>query len=436
MRYLTFFFLLFFFPSIDAQNINNSIEFSTHQKQKLVNRYSCFFKTMEDQKRLFRIGLSSYSRVPGIVSRDLQPISWGVEIGVEQRIFKGFSINYSGRVNSISFFHLVDQSDLEEPILDFSNLVSFRNSIGFKKYINKQKQIEQGLSGNNLSGFYIGVQGEINHWNLYLPGAFVIIDEEWLIGNQFSVKGRNTNLILTGGWQQQFAKNGFINFNLNVGRTWQSKKLDLLRYDENDQLQPLPSAKKWLVDYRLSFGWAFGKKKSYNPTDCSILQYFEEEKYLWKFDLLNAVRHISDKAIAGSISVEFEQKLGNAPFSINPFLRLPYTLVFDKESTSFLSVVAGTEFRYYYNLKKRIRQGKTGNNLFANYFGTKLEYITNTTDNLPYGYGIMWGLQRRLFNKVYFDWNIGYQRHTNLESPELSIANGETISEFKIGIAL
>jgi len=379
-----------------------SFEEQDEETQKLVNKYECFFRTMEDQNRLFKIGFSTFSRVQGIISNDFLASSAGLEVGLEQRVATGYSFQFKSHISGYTFSHFLESPDLVEPILDLSNIFTIRNSLELRKYFGKKQQIHQGLSGNNLSGFYMGLQGEISNWTVSTIG---IVGEEVL----YTFNGQNKSLALTGGWQYQFGKKGFINFHILAGNNWQDQKLTLLRFDGDGQVQPLPAIQNWFFDYRLSFGWAFGRKKEYAPADCSIIQYFEEERSMWKFDLLNLLANISDKAIAGSASIEYERKIGNLPFSINPFVSATYTLAFDKESDSSVSFVTGSDFRYYYNLKN--------------------------SDNLSYGYGLMWGFQRRLFKSLYVDYQIGYQARTNFETAPNSETLGDFFGQFKIGVA-
>ena len=146
-------------------------------------------------------------------------------------------------------------------------------------------------------------------------------------------------------------------------------------------------------------------------------------------------RNVSDKAIAGSISIEYERKLGKSPLSINPFLSLAYTVAFKEESMNSSQLMVGTNIRYYYNLKKRIRKGKTGDNLFANYVGARVAYLPKDAEELFYGYGIMWGLQRRLFKNLYVDYQLGFLLQSNFKPIPETQGSGSSFGGLKIGLA-
>jgi hypothetical protein len=64
--------------------------------------------------------------------------------------------------------------------------------------------------------------------------------------------------------------------------------------------------------------------------------------------------------------------------------------------------------RYYYNLKSRERQGKRVYGFSANYIGVFAKYVFQDSDTELRGFiGPMWGLQRTLGNKAFFDFSLG-----------------------------
>ena len=85
-----------------------SFEGNGEETQKLVNKYECFFRTMEDQNRLFKIDFSTFSRVQGIISNDFLTNSVGLEFGLEQRVATGLSIQLQSHINAYSFSHYIE----------------------------------------------------------------------------------------------------------------------------------------------------------------------------------------------------------------------------------------------------------------------------------------------------------------------------------------
>jgi len=64
MKYAIILFLVVSTYLLSAQEIVHTIETNPSQKQKIVNKYSCFFRTMEDQDRLLKVGLNNFSTTP------------------------------------------------------------------------------------------------------------------------------------------------------------------------------------------------------------------------------------------------------------------------------------------------------------------------------------------------------------------------------------
>ena len=420
--------LLGSFCYLQAQTITNFQEVGSPEKQKLVNKYSCFFKTMEDQNRLFKVGLTTSSNpIFDVIPFDFYGTNIkGLELGIEQKIKTGFSLNYNINLNAIRVINTngeaIFSSDLRLNILE---ILSIKNAIEGRWYFNKKKNILKDLSGNNLSGFYIGLKGEIDNWRILTVDSGRTRDEL-----NTSVKGRNINGIITSGWQQQFSKNGYIDFSIFGGKSWQSKDIAAFTFEESGALSPLSPRENWFLDYRVSLGFTFGSKSNYDPKDCSILQYFDEEKSMLKIDLFNIFQTISTYGIGGKLSTEFEQKLGKSSFSLSLSSEIDYQIGF-KTSQAIADLSFGSELRYYYNLKKRIRKGKTGNNLSANYFGY---YINRELgDYGEWTNGPVWGMQRRLFKNLYTDFKIGYNYF--LEDIADGLDSDEFTAKIKVGFA-
>ena len=418
--------LLGSFCYLQAQTTTTFQEVGSLEKQKLVNKYSCFFKTMEDQNRFFKVGLTTFSNpIFDVIPFDFHGTNInGLELGIEQKIKTGFSLNYNINLNTIRVVNTNGESssDIKFNILE---ILSVKNAIEGRWYFSKKKNILKGLSGNNLSGFYIGLKGEIDNWRILTVDSGRTRDEL-----NTSIKGRNINGIITTGWQQQFSKNGYIDFSIFGGKSWQSKDISTFTFDESGALSPLSPRENWFLDYRISLGFAFGSKSNYDPKDCSILQYFDEEKSMLKIDLFNIFQTINTSGIGGKLSTEFEHKLGKSSFSLSLSSEIDYQVGFTTSQAS-TELSFGSELRYYYNLKKRIRKGKTGNNLSANYFGF---YINRSIGEYgEWTNGPVWGMQRRLFKSLYTDFRIGYNDFFGDIADGLD--SGEFTGNIKIGFA-
>jgi hypothetical protein len=94
------------------------------------------------------------------------------------------------------------------------------------------------------------------------------------------------------------------------------------------------------------------------------------------------------------------------------------TIVGPRYSFSFIPTLIG-EYRYYYNIEKRMKANKNSRYNSASYFAAAAKYgISYTTHHIEGGSifktttkepnaGIVWGLQRNYRNRFSLDFNIG-----------------------------
>ena len=158
-----------------------------------------------------------------------------------------------------------------------------------------------------------------------------------------------------------------------------------------------------------------------------LLRLQVEEHSLWKLGLNNLdfsyPTDNSSRELYG-LHLIYERKLRQAPWSVlgelSPgLLRYRGGAAADAWQSGFVlnAQVAG---RYYYNLPRRIRKGKSANNFSANYLSLALggsagRHSTDTpfhqyeTENVPLRLdgAILYGLQRRLGRYGFVDFNFG-----------------------------
>ena len=91
------------------------------------------------------------------------------------------------------------------------------------------------------------------------------------------------------------------------------------------------------------------------------------------------------------------------------------------------------EFRYYYNLKRRVRLNKNIQNNSANYFAPRvmLEFpsiVNNYNDKTTFGAGIggVYGIQRTYSSGIYIlgEWGLGFWEENSLVFPILTFKMG------------
>ena len=161
-----------------------------------------------------------------------------------------------------------------------------------------------------------------------------------------------------------------------------------------------------------------------HPAVPDLFQFKVSEEYMFKLDLLNLVRDLSENGIIGVLHIGYEQKLKTS-WSLNAELATAY--FFQVRPNGNPNILLGDGSigfslapRFYYDMNKRIAAGKALSNMSANYVSLsvstrlmQLETGATATDNGVYlysdnlGVAPLFGVQRRLTDRGYFDFNIG-----------------------------
>lgn len=152
--------------------------------------------------------------------------------------------------------------------------------------------------------------------------------------------------------------------------------------------------------------------------------------------------------LKGQLSIACERKLGTSPFSlqaqgewsqVHAYTVYDFANPFQTNKNS--AIYTGTlQSRYYYSQQQRIAKGKSGNNLSGVYVGAQLRWLekrekelrkvscdsagcTSTggqTNELNIGGGLAWGMQHRLFQHGFIDFQIlGSQAWVQSKSRQL-----------------
>jgi hypothetical protein len=312
--------------------------------------------------------------------------------GLEWEFIENFSIEALGGLNN--------QNDL------FA-------SAEFRHYFTKSSR------RSSLNGAYIATGGSLTN------GSFSATDYG------FPSNENRGRLYLKLGLQRRFIGSGLADISLQFS--------SMQIFTDNQELN-LNSDQTIFGNLSITtpvrIGLGLGSKKSGNldyEKLCPVLKCHSQERFLIKLDLANAFQfYISDLTLESSFALKasIEQKLGNAPFSLQANLgafTLFSTYFRNIESyqlkQSSILFATGIEFRYYYNLNARIRKGKTGNSLSANYFGLEYQYSNsriqwevpridgrNTngrSTNSNRKIHISTGVQRTFGERLYFDVSFG-----------------------------
>ena len=276
-------------------------------------------------------------------------------------------------------------------------------------YYNMSQKIKQGRSADNFSGNYLGFQSEFatgTHQGLTYRDY-----------NEFQFFARY-------GIQRRLLKRSFIDLSYGLGANFIPAKPGYTA----------SGAWKFSANQQFAIGLAhFSPRKDKEPSGgfCDVLHCFDENKRMLKIDLLNVLNIYEFskeiKNVGFSPSVAFEQKLGSSPFSVEfgargnlNYLELNwYGLNPDPYHHKGIGGALQGEFRWYYNLQRRILTGKSGNNLSGPFIALNAEQDwshTNYAGNglVPYMLDIKktttrvaWGFQQRVFDNAFIQFKAG-----------------------------
>lgn len=256
-------------------------------------------------------------------------------------------------------------------------------------YYGMRKKVREGKSGNHLSGNYLST------------GV---------------VYQRNTNaanwLTFFGEWgvQRRFLSNGFLDFGFRVGYS-----------------SPLASGSQGSLSIgsNVNIGLAFAKDRQKMDASrlCDVFKCFDSQKRLLKLNglnLFNAVFIDNVQSIRSSLEIGYEEKIGTSPFSIAAHISGSFN--HSRDHDIFRQQVFGLTTRigprYYYNLRRQIAKGKSGNGLNGNYFA--LEFVTENSfynnmflnerskgRDFRMAGDFLVGFQRTISDRLYYDFSIG-----------------------------
>ncbi|MEM1122126.1 MAG: hypothetical protein AAGJ18_16895, partial [Bacteroidota bacterium] len=283
-----------------------------------------------------------------------------------------------------------------------------------------------------MSGGYLGVSLGTNFWQQPTLTSSITTDGKI---ERPMFRGNLQYSTINVGWQRRFGKRGFLNIELGAGVKHNTKQvIDGTLPEEPilfEFLRPLP---KWqgLVHYKVGIGLAINGKSD-TQIQTPILEYHKADQDMWKIDLFPILLNLGREGYAGKINVGYERGIGKSNFSVNTnFLYNATQTLNDINRNKRLLFQLSP--RFYYNLKNRIRKGKTANNLSADYFSIRNEWVLVHENASIANYSItaLWGVQRRIFEHMFVNYQAGY----TFPSPNVrTISFGQIISELKIGLA-
>ena len=308
------------------------------------------------------------------------------KLSLEKKIADGFSLNVAAQYWASNFDAVWWGYGMELSI-ESRWYYDYRNNV-------RNKQAAAHLSGAYLAlgGGYRYTDANVNIWEKPSSFSYVPLFAKW-------------------GLQKRFLNHGYVDFGLSAGT-----QLAL-----SDGLPSIISIGTY-VDGGLAF--TRDKEKLDFEKLCPVLKCHAADKFLLKTNFVDIVSlEYVRKTFIGSVlpNISAEFKLGESPFSINAKLssRLEYANTFAYDYNYFtVSPQFHVEGRYYYNLKRRMLKGKSGNGLSANYISVgplfNGEYTTFHTRgdradrSISFvGMNLSTGIQRLIGDHLFFDFNTG-----------------------------
>lgn len=367
------------------------------------------FMLHEDNQWLLKTNLLITSKYRG---------STNLKISLEKKLSERFSLN-AVLLNYQGYYVYADPVNLYNYGLQF--LLEPRWYYG-----NRKRQSAFSTAGN-LSGAYLSLSAGYQTFNDRDGDGDLHIEQDYI------------PMYLKWGLQRRFLKRGYVDIGLSAG----------YRFSLNDAL---PSS--FSVRTYTEAGLLFARDKHKLDFDklCPVLRCQAADKFIFKIDLMDVVtfsylRNTYFAAIIPNIGAEF--KIGTSPFSINTMLscktQIGFSTKYDFETYEFHPEFL-FEGRYYYNLQRRILNGKSGNGLSANYVALGAiyngQYITihrngynHHSDVSIIGGIVSTGIQRLINNNLYYDINLGFGYGRQYEATN-GVTTSKNRSIFKLGIAI
>ena len=312
-----------------------------------------------------------------------------LQLGFEHRIKGAFTIS-------------VDANFLSE-----GTARTFTSSLRYYYNMSNRKS-ENGIPFN-LSGNYISAGTNLLFTKRYEAPSYR------QIGKEFSLL-ENTNLqptyFVQWGMQRRYLKSAYIDIGLRASMNRQNRWFGYNNF---------------FLSSTTEMGFAFARDKSKLKTDklCSVIKCQEEHLSMLRLNtsrlfFANFNKYFGNVRFNPEIS--YERKIKKSSFSINQNLVL--VSIYNKTAKADYFGLAGSynvETRYYYNLQRRIRKGKSGNGFSANYIAVGMYNSINQqrinfyfySSLMPPDYtvgqlNISTGIQRFIGERFYFDIGLGY----------------------------
>lgn len=335
------------------------------------------------------------------------------KIGIEKRIAPSFTLNLK-----------VDQNIYDDVSGDRTS-GGISTSLESRWYYRLNKRVRINKVARNMSDNYFAFgldytrlfkNKDLDHW------AFT--DYNYL------------TLFLKWGLQRRFLKYGHADVGIKIGAT--------------NAIGDFYSTELAFATY-VDLGLAFTKDRYKLDREklCPVMKCYESTNHILKSNLSNLFNiNINRHYLGISISphIAFERKIGDAPFSFNTEIQARYGYSKYKGNDEVLysnwnwNAEIMLEGRWYYNLKRRILKGKTGNGLSANYVALGGSYKYERAEYYDQGYFmpdvyVSVGWQRVFGKHFYFDVSFGIEYNFEVQNSKGYIIQSKGLEpRFKIAV--
>jgi hypothetical protein len=430
MKYLFLIIALFSFNSIafSQDSITVKTVIDTFNQSNYEGQFDYVFARKEPKKQLFKSGILGF-----LTGAYCELLSY------ERKMNQDMSIHLSANIGGDGLYRnnrlLTNSFGGTDTSLRRSR--TFLNiAIEPRWYFNMKKDIKNGLIANNFHGSYIGFRTSYSDENdpYFIPNVKFNKDSSFSTVGGTPLRNHFISNELCIGSQRRILRFQYIDFGIGTGIKTRIKT-------------EFPTDEKpiqWIVNYRLSYGFVLNTsiKNKNNSAKCEALHCFEEEKSMWKIGLSNLVSRLNQKQFSGILSAAYEQKIPNTMLSLEGNLAIAGN-AHSKESSfsrndSRYAFRVGVMPRYYYELKKKIAQGKSANNLSGNYFGLKLDYDRaekfNSLQTQSFDATLLWGSQQRILKHLFYEFWVGYDFLIEKTKFETKDSHGASFN-FSLGLA-
>ena len=425
--------LIFSMPLLAQNTGADSLQYSQEsgalQKQAFVSAADYVFMTRQEAKWMLKANYAAMTSGRSIFG----DFEYNLELGGEAKLSPSFSVN-----GLVGYNHKSEQI-----IRGF-----WYAQIEPRWYYNMARRIAAGTSANNFSGNYFAVK----------LTRFTSVDYQ---RSDRTIVAPQQRLMLAYGIQRRVFNHGFFDFSMNVGYQQDTDHTPVYVQDQMNRYRLSNWNNTALGGFsarsEVRLGLALGGQKSKAAaSSCDIFRCFEEDKSMLKIDMTRLF-YVAPNNVNVSLSTAYERKINKSAWSINQEVRLDYTYRFERSyiphsayqsEGNTLSGRYVLEPRYYYNLRKRIMQGKSANNLSANYVALHSSnelahsFLNFSPENIRLrtnfvtSLGVVWGMQRRLFANGFVDAKVGLERNLNKTFHDFIIPGVNPVLDIKIGFAL